>query len=808
MTQRDNCQYDLFIAYAQDDGKWVEGRLCPALGLADDRVIREADFRPGAALIAEYERAVTTSRYTLLVVTPAYLADKWTALGENLASFLNVQEQGERLIPLLLRPCELPLRIGFRVHLDCTNELNWETEIARLRAVLNAPEPEAEEIKCPYPGMKPFEEGDARFFQGRETEIQWMLKYLRHQRFLLVVGPSGSGKSSLITAGLRPHLSQSGYFREAPWLILQMRPGGDPWQTLTQTIGGDPDQPAGAIADLLAANPPAKKLLLIIDQFEEVFSQVEPSEQKRFIGVLKKLREVEACTLIVVLAADFYADLMKSDLWPVDQSQRLEVSPLKGDALRQAIEQPALAADGGVYLETQLVDALLADAADELGVLPMLQETLVQLWESRQLRLLLYSTYAELGDGKHSGLAVAMTTKADATLANLSQSQQDMARRIFLRLVQFGEGRADTRRRQPVSQLRSIGDDPTEFAQTLRRVTDNRLLTLDAGPDGSGEQIADISHEALFSGWSTLAKWVRERREAEQTRRQLEDKAVEWDHLGRAHGGLLDTVELAEAKRWVARPDTRDVGYSQTLVELIRASQAAQRRGALVRVGLLSAIAVLVIAVSLIYTLDQKQLAKEKSRGQATAQALAESEAAARVVAQTSEAVAVSARATAEANRTEALKGESRAWTELARQQLRVDPVVSLKLSSLALPSDAMPRPYLPEAEFVLREALQVSLERQYRHVSKSLEKKQIDLEGPGIATGGDGLHLVDNELTGDPIELASSDRKVNGVAWHDDGTLLSYGASDISIWHDEKQLATHDFTDPIACAVWQPGPA
>ena len=153
------------------------------------------------------------------------------------------------------------------------------------------------------------------------------------------------------------------------------------------------------------------------------------------------------------MRADFYGDLMNSTLWPIDKSQIVEIVPLRGDPLRQAIVNPAEAA--GVYLEEGLVERLIADTADEPGSLPMLQEALVLLWGRLSGRLLTRALYEALGHDGRSGLAVAMASKADATLADLPPDQQRIARRIFLRLIQFGEGRPDMRRQLAVDDLRA-----------------------------------------------------------------------------------------------------------------------------------------------------------------------------------------------------------------------------------------------------------------------------------------------------------------------------------------------------------------
>jgi hypothetical protein len=232
---------------------------------------------------------------------------------------------------------------------------------------------------CPYPGMVPFRSEDARFFYGREAEIGDMLRRLRHGRYLLVIGPSGSGKSSLVMAGLLPALA-----RQQPdtWHVVTLRPGATPTAELTRHLGGDPIDPATTAA-LLAAHPPATRLLVVIDQFEEVFTQAPRAAQTAFWAALAGVRAVPACALLLTLRADFYPDLMASPLLPPGEGERLEIAPLRGDALRTAITQPAR--ELGVEVEPALVERLLADAADEPGSLPLLQETLVLSGDGRRL---------------------------------------------------------------------------------------------------------------------------------------------------------------------------------------------------------------------------------------------------------------------------------------------------------------------------------------------------------------------------------------------------------------------------------------
>jgi WD40 repeat protein len=579
--------HDLFISYAEADRAWVEGYLLDALDGAGVRYYSEAAFDLGVPRVEAFERAVMQSRRTLLVISPAYLADGFARFTNSLAYSYGVTSDTWPVIPLLLdRSIALPSHLAMLKRLDAGDPEHWPAVIARLCAELRRPVPAtAPPPECPYPGMVPFVSNDARRFFGRDDEIQHMLQHLRRQPLLFIIGPSGSGKSSLISAGLIPSLVKGRMFPPNYWRVRTLRPSSPVLQSAGLATPADLER---AIDRLLAEAPRAQRLLLVIDQFEELFALVDRAEQSRFIKALKAVRIVKRCTILIAMRADFYNDLMNSDLWPIDPSQRLELAPLRGDALRRAIEQPA--EDRRVYLEAGLLERLLADAADEPGVLPLIQETMVLLWSKMARRLIPLSAYTQLSSGGRSGLAVAIASEADATLAGLSPEQQMIARRILLRLVQFGEGRADTRRQQSAAALRSVGDDAALFTQTLHHLANNRLLTLSGATKddnstnnhtrsstvySSSSVLVDIAHEALIGGWPTLRAWLTERREAEQIRRRLEDHAAAWVRMGSERGGLLDEVELLESERWLQSPEAADLGYGAALPELVRSSRAA-----------------------------------------------------------------------------------------------------------------------------------------------------------------------------------------------------------------------------------------
>jgi formylglycine-generating enzyme required for sulfatase activity len=246
------------------------------------------------------------------------------------------------------------------------------------------------------------------------------------------------------------------------------------------------------------------------------------------------------------MRADFYGDLMSCALWPVDSWERVEVPPLRAAALREAITRPAAAA--GVYVDPILVERLVRDAAEEPGALPLVQETLVLLWARRARRLLTAAAYEALGTTGENRLAVALASRADGVVAALAPGRCTIARRVLVRLVQLGEGRQDTRRRQTVAALRGSGDDPVEFRATLRQLADERLVILGGGE--GHEETADLPHEAMIAGWPTLRHWIDESRADELRRRRIELDARDWNANERDAAELYRGRRLADALEW------------------------------------------------------------------------------------------------------------------------------------------------------------------------------------------------------------------------------------------------------------------
>jgi hypothetical protein len=574
--------YDLFVSYADADRAWVEGYLLDALSQAGLRCHTETAFALGAPRLSEFEKAVKQSQRTLLVLTSAYLADGSHQFVDLLSETYGAETATWRVIPLVLQPLELPLRLAMLTRLDATDPHRWPEVIERLCNDLKRSPPDpAAPLPCPYPGMAPFREADSERFFGRDPEVQEGIQTLHARPLVAVIGPSGSGKSSLVFAGLVPALRRSPLFGPGDWVIRSLRPGSTPTAALATVVGGSYANPVAAVTRLLAAPRANRRLLLVVDQFEETFT-IGFKEARGFQARLRDLSAVPGCFVVLTARADFYPDLMGSPLWHDIRRARIEVAPLDEAGLRQAVCGPADQA--GVHIETALVERLVNDAAGEPGALPLVQETLVLLWERLERRYLPLRAYAELtlprrthGGATHvppTGLHVAIARSADAALTDLSAVQQTIARRIFLRLIQFGEGRPDTRRQQPVSALRNPGDDDLVFQGTLDSLTGRRLLTV-SGKEGDTDPAVDIAHEALIVGWPKVAEWLADRRRAEQERRRLEAMADDWVSMGRGRGGLFDDVELRRANEWLAGPDAADLGASADLKAIVFASSRA-----------------------------------------------------------------------------------------------------------------------------------------------------------------------------------------------------------------------------------------
>lgn len=507
-------------------------------------------------------------------------------------------QRGFRVFPVLLPgvdepfdPNRLPHFLRARTWVDFRDPRHDRRALQHLiNAVKGVPfGPEVAVVRgdevAPYRGLRVFGEEDARFFFGRDREIQRLLEKLKSSPFLAVLGPSGSGKSSLVRAGLVPELRAGALAVDGDWHVCVLRPGaapltalaaqlvelrpGDGMQATLDALGRDPRTLHLSVELALADGAPGERVLVIVDQLEEVFTLCNDESQRRqlFANLMYATSQAGGRTVVVVtMRADFYARCAAyPEFAQLMTAQQMLIGPIDGDGLRQVIEEPARRV--GLELEAGLSDTILADVAAEPGALPLLEHALLELWERRRGELLTLEGYRDAG-GVHGALA----QRADKTFDGFSPDQREVARRALLRLTQPGEGTEDTRRRATRRELATAeGDD--SFEMVLGRLVDARMLT--TGRDETGQEVVDVSHEALIRGWPRLRRWIDADRAGLVVHRRLTDAAREWDGLGREPAALYRGARLAAAHEWAA--DHAD-DLSPLEGEFVVASRAAEQR--------------------------------------------------------------------------------------------------------------------------------------------------------------------------------------------------------------------------------------
>ncbi len=542
--------------------------------------------------------------------------------------------------------------------------------------------------ESPFKGLQYFDEADANLFFGREAWVEKLvarltppapLSYSLQHRigeggaghspspdgvvakrsgegaggwgFLAIIGASGSGKSSLVRAGLIPALR-----REHPdWPIHVITPTAQPLESLAISLTRDSESVTAAdtlINDLKqsqrslhlyvrkllsvgaqgygsageASRPhphTPTHLLLVVDQFEELFTACkDEAERKAFIdnlmtainspspsgapraegGVVSPAVEGPSgdataaggwgdtpTLLLLTLRADFYAHCAQYDtLREAVAKQQEYIGPMNADELRRAIEEPAKR--GGWELEPGLVETLLKDIGDEPGGLPLLSHALLETWKRRRGRKLTLRGYTESGEVRG---AIART--AESVYSRLTPLGQTIARRIFISLTELGEGTQDTRRRAALAELSPNPDEAANVQAVLKLLADERLVTTD-------EKTAEVAHEALIREWPTLRGWLDEDREGLRLHRQLTEDAQEWEVLKRDEGALYRGARLAQAAEWAKAHAEEMTALEREFVEASRALQvseleAAKKRAAQLRQRALYLAGALVLAL-------------------------------------------------------------------------------------------------------------------------------------------------------------------------------------------------------------------
>jgi tetratricopeptide (TPR) repeat protein len=586
--------YDVFLSYNSADHGVVEDI---ARKLRDEGLEPFLDrwyLAPGARWRSKLEEALSACRAVAIFVGPGEMGS-WQQREVDVALDLQSRSPNLPVIPVLLPGCEPPL--GFLRQLTWvdlrTQAHNLGIAILAKAARGEAPEPDLQKYLdavrasiCPYRGLLHFREEDAPLFFGREAAIGKLMDAVQRQPLVAVVGASGSGKSSVVCAGLVPRLRSD--LRTA-WETVILVPTDQPLKALARALVplleptmGEVDRLAEAtklaehfrsgaihlndiVERILKKQSGTNRVLIVIDQFEELYTlSSDEKARRRFLDELLAASSSAGSKahITLTLRGDFVGNaLAYRPLSDRLQDAQINLGPMTREELECAIRKPAEKIE--LEFEPGLVKRILNDVRDEPGNLPLLEFVLKELWDKRRGRILLNETYDAMG-----GLEGAVATKADELLKGLSSAEQKILQRVFLRIVRPSESGLDTRRRAAFTEL------PPEGVELVVKLANERLLVTNQSAGGL-EQTVEVAHEALISHWSTLRAWINEDREFLLWRQRLDMLLTEWERAEESDEALLRGPLLTEAQKWF---DQRSQDLSDQERKFISASRALRER--------------------------------------------------------------------------------------------------------------------------------------------------------------------------------------------------------------------------------------
>jgi tetratricopeptide (TPR) repeat protein len=575
---------DVFLSYSRTDAPAVR-QIQVYLKQAGLATFLDRDqLAAGQPWLSALEQAIARCAAVAVLVGPAGLGT-WQQREVQLA--LDRQAEAERagrsfpVIPILLPKVEDPpggfLRLQTWVDLrsDLADPIQLDLLLAGLRGQAPADASTLREALCPYRGLEPFREEDAGLFFGREEAIDTLLGKLRDHNLITLVGRSGSGKSSVVSAGVIPALRRRADGRT--WSIRSLRPGPEPLHALVRLFDPPPidwppfkadqrveqqvailrtdDQALGRrIRSLLATaeETGTDRLLLHVDQWEELYSQalrnpaLKPELAERditqFIDLVLEATQTSPCTVVLTVRADFYGEFLKhGPLAAAVPPGQVNLGPLSRDGLTDAIRKPAEAV--GLTVDPALLETLVDEVCNDLGKLPLLEYALKETWHRREGQRLTLNAYGEAG-----GIDGAVAQRANQIFTSLSQAQQAAARRLFVSLVTPGEGREDTRARAVYPEQ----DEAIAAVINKFSAADARLLV--TGEDTpSARRLVDLSHEAMIREWDLLKTWIETNREALRRREHIRARLRQWEEEDRDPTLLLPPgLPLEEGRKLLA----------------------------------------------------------------------------------------------------------------------------------------------------------------------------------------------------------------------------------------------------------------
>jgi serine/threonine protein kinase/WD40 repeat protein len=421
------------------------------------------------------------------------------------------------------------------------------------------------EIRNPYKGLRAFLEADAGDFFGREALASRLVRRLNEDheasRFLAVVGPSGSGKSSVVRAGLVPALRSGAIPGSDRWYVIELLPGARPLRELETALLGVAVEPPSSLLDELERDETGllravdrvlpdrhSELLIVLDQLEEVFTLVQDEGERAHVLASMRAAVMDPDSrvrIVTTLRADFFDQPLSVRGFGEVLAARTEaITPMSLEELERAIVAPADRA--GFVVEPRLLAAMITDVADRPGALPFLQYALTELADRATVNTLSLEEYGRIG-----GITGALAQRAEQLFQAMNETGRSACRQLFMRLVALGEGNEDTRRRVRRSALEAIADRRTMDA-VIESFGRHRLLSFDRDPD-TREPTVEIAHEALLRAWSRLHGWIDGGRDDIRTQRQLATATGEWESSDRDPSFLLRGARLEQTTTWAEK---------------------------------------------------------------------------------------------------------------------------------------------------------------------------------------------------------------------------------------------------------------
>ncbi len=572
----------LFLSHSGEDaGRAQElARLLRGAGL---KVWLDVDdLQPGDRWMESIEQAMAQAQ-AFAVYVGRLGVQRWVDRELRLALSRNAGDARFRVIPILgenATPEGLPPFLKQHHHLDLRGKRDFQDVALALRnllATVSSAGSLLTEGQAPFRGLERFEAGDSILYFGRDRAVEELLERMKGARVVAVVGASGTGKSSLVRAGLLPALLRGRYtdpsggtrkwhaavfrpgdnvFREMASALPQLKPELSDAQRLElravsiRHLESAPDDLYGVVSLL---TPEGSRSVLVVDQFEELFTHHTSASRDKFVNVVKSTAEAlgdREIRFVLTLRADFFSRLWDvPGLVPLLDRRTFLIPPMSAGEISDVVTKPLELAGGDA--EPGLVERLLADLGEDPGRLPLLEHGLLQLWKRSTNGVLSHADYDSI-----DGIRGALRHHAEEVYLGLGQAERDLARAIFLRLVRPGLATAPTRRRAPMEEVLALSEDDAMVARVLARLVDSRLVVSGSNDlqetSQSGPRVVEVVHEVLLENWQRYRDWIAQEMDSLSVEGELREVADRWYASDKDSAYLYTGSRLLAAQRWAA----------------------------------------------------------------------------------------------------------------------------------------------------------------------------------------------------------------------------------------------------------------